>query len=377
MNQDRKLKILAINWQDWQAPQKGGAEFYLKEILVRLVEWGHDITLLGHGYPGAPHKEVLDGIKVIRTGSRNTFNYHLYGMPIRNFIRNNDFDVILDDLNKIPFYTPLWSGSTPVVGIVMHVFRKDIFKETNILAGSYVYWTERLIPRIYGKGLFGCVGDSGREELIEMGMKRERIEVLQVGVLPVFQPGFRKRERLIVSVGRLMRYKCIDHVLYGMKELKERGVDCSCEITGTGEEEDNLKRLINKLGIENRVKMLGWVPLHEIVKLYQRAAVAVQPSVKEGWGLLATDAGACATPVVAARVPGLSDSVIDGKTGFLYEHGNISQMADYLQKLLTDEKLRRKMGQANLEWARTLTWDKVAGRVERMLLTAVEQERSS
>ncbi|MBD3285522.1 glycosyltransferase, partial [candidate division WOR-3 bacterium] len=110
--------------------------------------------------------------------------------------------------------------------------------------------------------------------------------------------------------------------------------------------------------------------------LYQKAWVAVQPSAKEGWGFLATDAGACGTPVVAARVPGLTDSVIDGKTGFLYEHGNISQMADYIQKLLKDEKLRKKMGQANLEWSRSLTWDKVARRVERLLLSAVERGKA-
>ncbi|MBD3286517.1 glycosyltransferase family 1 protein, partial [candidate division WOR-3 bacterium] len=110
----KKLNILAINWQDWKAPQKGGAEFYLKEILLRLREYGHNITLLCSGYPGASHTDQVDGIRVIRTGSRNTFNFHLYGRPIRSYLRNNSFDVIIDDLNKIPFYTPLWAGSTPV-----------------------------------------------------------------------------------------------------------------------------------------------------------------------------------------------------------------------------------------------------------------------
>ena len=90
------MRILTINWQDWRAPQKGGAEFYLKEILTRLKGYGHDITLLCSGYPGAKHKELLDGIKLIRTGSRNTFNFQLYGAPIRNFLRSNDFDVVLD-----------------------------------------------------------------------------------------------------------------------------------------------------------------------------------------------------------------------------------------------------------------------------------------
>ncbi len=366
------MRILAINWQDWEAPQRGGAEFYLKEILTRLVEYGHDITLLCSGYPDASHKDVLDGVKIIRTGSRNTFNFHLYGRPIRNFLRSNDFDVVLNDLNKIPFYTPLWTGKTPVVGIVMHVFRNEIFKEVGLIPGSYVYWTERLIPRVYRKGLFGCLGESGKKELVEMGMDPERIFPLLVGVNPVFRPGPHKREKLIVTATRLMRYKCTDHIIFAMAMLRQRRLDVRCEIAGTGPDSDRLDDLINRLGLRDHVKLLGWVPLEDVVKLYQRAAVAVQPSAKEGWGFLATDAGACGTPVVAARVPGLMDSVKDKKTGFLYAHGDIDEMANYIQRLLTDEKLRKKMGEANRRWAESLTWKRVASRVERLLHAAVE-----
>lgn len=367
------MKILAINWQDWKAPQKGGAEFYLKEILTRLIEYGHDVTLLCCGYPGAQHSDVLDGVKIIRTGSRTSFNFHLYGASIRNFLRTNEFDVVLDDLNKIPFYTPLWSGKTPVFGMVMHVFRKQIFRETNLLAGSYVYWTERLIPRVYGKCLFSCLGASGREELIEIGMQKHRIHVLEVGVNPLFKPGPEKREKLIVSVTRLMRYKCVDHIIFAMARLYQRGLDVRCEIAGTGPDAYRLELLIKQLGLSARVKLLGWISLQDVAKLYQRAAVAVQPSAKEGWGFLATDAGACGTPVVAARVPGLVDSVRDRQTGLLYEHGSVEEMANHLERLLTDERLARKMGQANQRWSATLTWEKVARKVEALLFSAVSQ----
>ncbi len=368
------LKILAVNWQDWKAPQKGGAEFYLKEILVRLVGYGHKVTLLCCSYPGAKHREIVDGIEVIRTGSRNTFNFHLYGSPIRNFLRSNDFDVVLDDLNKIPFYTTLWAGSTPVVGVVMHVFRREIFKETNFLAGNYVYRSEKLIPRIYRKGLFGCLGESGRKELSQMGMNPDRILPLLVGVNSTFKPGIEKRERLVVSVGRLMRYKCVDHIIYAIALLRQRGIEAKCEIAGEGPDYPRLDKLIETLGLRENVKLLGWVSLPDVARLYQRASLAVQPSAKEGWGFLATDAGACGTPVVAARVPGLADSVIDGKTGFLYRHGDIKEMADFMGKLLQDGNLNKKMGEENRRWASTLTWEKVARRVEDLLLQAVRKE---
>jgi glycosyltransferase involved in cell wall biosynthesis len=206
-----------------------------------------------------------------------------------------------------------------------------------------------------------------------MGMNQKRIQVLEVGVNPIFTQGSKNRQKLVVSVGRLMRYKCTDHIIYAMVTLRQRKLDVRCEIAGTGPDTDRLRKLIDQLGLEDCVKLLGWVSLEDVARLYQRAAVAVQPSAKEGWGFLATDAGACGTPVVAARVPGLMDSVIDKKTGFLYEHENIEEMSRYLEKLLTDEGLRQKMGQANREWAQTLTWEKVARKVEKLLTRAVEQ----
>jgi glycosyltransferase involved in cell wall biosynthesis len=177
---------------------------------------------------------------------------------------------------------------------------------------------------------------------------------------------------MIASVTRLMRYKCIDHVIFAMVMLRQRGLDVRCEIAGSGPDSERLEQLIERLGLQESVGLLGWVSLADVAKLYQRAAVAVQPSAKEGWGFLATDAGACGTPVVAARVPGLTDSVKDKKTGFLYQHGDIDEMTTYIERLLTDEKLRKKMGEANRRWAKSLTWEKVASRVERLLHAAVE-----
>lgn len=207
-------------------------------------------------------------------------------------------------------------------------------------------------------------------------MDREKIEVLQVGVNPVFKPGGKKEKNLIATVTRLMQYKCIDHLVYAVSMLAEKGLDIRCEIAGAGPDRKRLEKLTTSLGLSERVSFLGWVPLNEVAELYRRASVAVQPSAKEGWGFLATDAGACATPVVAARVPGLTDSVIDGKTGFLYEHGNIKEMAGYIEKLLLDASLREKMGAENLEWSKSLTWDKVARRVEKLLFASIAKERS-
>lgn len=90
----------------------------------------------------------------------------------------------------------------------------------------------------------------------------------------------------------------------------------------------------------------------------------VENSIKEGWGLIVMEANACGTPVVAARSPGLVDAVQEGRTGLLYEYGNIPELAARIEQLLDDPELRRAMGNHGIEWARQVSWDSAA---ERML----------
>jgi glycosyltransferase involved in cell wall biosynthesis len=103
------------------------------------------------------------------------------------------------------------------------------------------------------------------------------------------------------------------------------------------------------------------------VNVYRRAQVVVNPSAKEGWGLTVIEANACGTPVVAADVPGLKDSVIDNKTGFLYPHSDVDAMAKHIVRLLKDDKLRAKFSEKSLEWAKEFTWQKASEKVETVM----------
>ena len=90
----------------------------------------------------------------------------------------------------------------------------------------------------------------------------------------------------------------------------------------------------------------------------------MNPSAKEGWGLTVTEANACGTPVVAADVQGLRDSVKDGETGLLYPHSDVDAMASAIIKLLKDSELRTKLGENGLVWSKEFTWDEAADKVE-------------
>ena len=99
------MKILLLNWMDMANPMMGGAEVHLIEIFQRFVERGDDVTLIASGFKGSSARDEYKGIKVIRTGSRATFNFMAPPL-IRRIEKSQDFDLIVEDINKVPLFSP-------------------------------------------------------------------------------------------------------------------------------------------------------------------------------------------------------------------------------------------------------------------------------
>lgn len=357
------MKILVINWRDIKNPLAGGAEVYFQEIFKRIAAAGHTVNLLCVKFPGASESETIDNIEIRRIGGANTFNFAVY-RQLKDIVEQENYDIVIDDLNKIPFFSP-WYTKKPVLVMMMHLFRSSIFKEVFFPFGAYVYLSESFIPLCYKNQLFVALSESSKKDLLKFGIDEHRIVVVPPGTDTIkFRPDFSKKgEKLIVHVGRLKKYKSADHLILAAKLLTEKHKDFKVMILGDGDDLPRLKELNTKLGMEEIVHFTGFIPESEKIEIYQKAAILVENSVKEGWGLIVMEANACGTPVVASKVPGLVDSVIENKTGFFYEYGNIQELAQKIEKLLNDEALRNEMGKNGIEWANQLTWDKTADKM--------------
>lgn len=114
-----------MNWQDRDNPEAGGAEIHLHETFGRLARAGHQVTLLCSGFEGGAPRVVLDGIDVHRVGGRYSFALLAHRYWRRHLVHQH-FDVIVEDLNKIPLFTPAWS-ETPVLLLVHHLFGATAF----------------------------------------------------------------------------------------------------------------------------------------------------------------------------------------------------------------------------------------------------------
>ena len=364
MVRGRSLRILWFNWRCWLNPQAGGAEVHVKEIAKRWVKLGHEITLFCGKYHGCKEHEELEGVEVIRKG----YQYSVYLFAAKEYIfslRKRNYSIVIDDINGVPFFTPLYVREHKIA--IMHHLVKDIFfKELPFDKAILGYAAERIIPLVYRNIPFLAVSDSTKQDLAHFGIPQRGIKIVHNGIdHEVFTPELRRKSSYphVVYVGRIKRYKNLDHLIIAfsllVNRLKTEGRSNKLTIAGKGDYIE-LKGLAKRLGVESQVDFLGEISDEEKVRLLQSAWVFVTTSTREGWGLTTVEAMACGTPVIAYNVPGLTDSSLNGKTGFLVPYGKTDEMTECLAQVLCDELLRKELSMNATNWARQFNWDKTA-----------------
>ncbi|HEX7242247.1 MAG TPA: glycosyltransferase family 4 protein, partial [Longimicrobiaceae bacterium] len=354
------MKLLVVNWQDRLNPQAGGAEIHVHETFGRLAARGHRVTLLASGWKGAPQRERLDGMEVHRVGGRHTFNARAPGYHRRE-LAGERFDVVVEALNKVPVFTPLWAGR-PCVLLVHHLFGATAFREASVPVAAATWLLERPIGRVYRGRPAQAISRSTADDLVERGLHPSDLRVIYPGVeLGFYTPDPavpREAEPTFLYLGRLRRYKGVHLVIRAVAALRDRGTRVRLRVGGKGEYEPELRRLAAELRVEDRVEFLGFVSEERKRELFRTAWANVFPSPKEGWGITNVEAAACGTPTVASDSPGLRESVLHERTGLLYPHGDIDAMADAMGRLAADPSLVARYGAEARRFAEGFTWDR-------------------
>jgi len=358
------MNILVVNWQDITNPLSGGAEVHFQEIFSRIVRRGHRVTLCCSTYRGAAPRETIDGIEILRGGSRPLFNF-VFPFTYLARLRGSDYDVVVEDLNKVPFFSPLYVRR-PLAGIAHHLFGMSVFRETGLLSAAYVYVLERCALALYRTRIpFMVVSRSTGLEFLASGFSADRLAVIHNCVdHRRYSVGDRKKSAgpLAVYFGRLKKYKSVDHFLRALPAAIAGFPGLKGVIAGDGDDLGRLRDVARELGIQEAVEFTGYLSEEQKVDLLRSAWFTVTTSMKEGWGLTVIESNACGTPSIAADVPGLRDAVLEGETGLLYPHGDIGALSACMLRLLEDGALRRNLGEGAVRWAATFDWEDAAER---------------
>ncbi|QPK83458.1 D-inositol-3-phosphate glycosyltransferase [Corynebacterium qintianiae] len=186
------------------------------------------------------------------------------------------------------------------------------------------------------------------------------------------QLGIPLNANVIAFVGRLQEFKGPQVLLRAVGELVRRDPNRDVRVvvcggaSGSGSTVDHYRVLAREEGIARRVRFLGPRPPEELVSVYQAADIVAVPSYNESFGLVAVEAQATGTPVIAAHVGGLPLAVADGETGLLVSGHNPSAWADAFEELLDDDDRRIAMGEAAVAHAGRFSWAVSAAALSRV-----------
>lgn len=355
-----KKRILIFNWRDTKHVWAGGAEVYIHELAKRWVKMGHRVTVFCGNDGQHDRFETVDGVNIVRRGGF----YFVYVWAVFYYIfrLRGKYDVIIDAENGIPFFTPLFAWRTKKFLLIHHV-HQDVFRVNFKPPVSWVgaFLEKRVMPFVYQNTEVITVSPSSKMDILDNRLTKSEPHIIYNGVdLSLCQPGIKSDNPTVLYLGRIRTHKSLDIFVMVAKKVLKKIPNVEFIIAGSGQEETQIKKLVNKLGLEKKVKMLGKVTEEEKIKLYQKAWVFVNTSLMEGWGITTIEANACGTPVVASNVPGLRDAVHNPHSGVLVPYGDIDGFAKQVMTLIKDDKLRRQMSLEATTWARNFDWDKSA-----------------
>lgn len=335
------------------------------QLSQRMVAEGHNVTLLTCGYDGALSTEDVDGVHVIRIGR----NRYLHSMQaLMHYIRKmrNQFDVVIEVVNTAPYFG-VFFGKRSRRYLMYHQLAREIWMHETAAPLSHVgrYMLEPTANRILRRSGVPTitVSDSTRKDLMGYGFKGDKLHIISEGIeiVPVEDlttiEKFKKPTLLSLGAMRAMK-RTLDHI-EAFEIAKKTIPDLQLKLAGSATDPYGKRVLarIKQSKFSDDIEYLGRVTNEEKIKLMQECHVLLFTSIREGWGLVATEAASQGTPAVVYDVPGLRDSVRHNQTGIVTQ-ATPQALADGINELLEDKKHYEKIREAAWEWSKEITFDK-------------------
>lgn len=351
------MNILILNWRDIKNPKSGGAEIATYEHAKAWVKAGNSVYWFSSKFNHGKKEEILDGIRIIRKG--NPYTIYLIA-PFFYFFSKIKFNIVIDEIHGLPFLTPLYvkTGRVAFIHEIAGIIWDYIYPfPLNIICKK----AELLLLNFYKQTPFITVSESSRKDLIDNGMPEENIYVILNGINIKRINTFPQKEKhlTLIFVSRIVKMKGIEDVIKAFSYICKKNNKAKLWIVGEGQKEyvDHLKAFISSNKITESITFFGKVTEEKKVDLMRRAHILLHASIKEGWGLVVSEAASQATPAIVYNVPGLRDSVKHLKTGIILFKNTPEEMAKSISFLINDKKIYAGFQNACLIATREMRWE--------------------
>ena len=283
------MNIAILNWRDLAHPDAGGAEVFVHEVGRHWVEEGHSVTLLSSRPPRLPSDDVQDGLRIRRIGRLRDGSHH-YLAPRAAVSETTTPDVLLESVNTIPYFLPLRRNLTTPFATLVHQMARDVWRYH--LPAPLAHVAQLAEPRMYSpyrRRTIAAVSNSTKLDLESAGVR-------DVKVIPQGGPGRqtlhveKEKDPTFLFVGRLTANKRPDHALEAFRLIRRDLPTASLWVIGDGPMRAELMRDA-PLGTH----FFGRVDRRELLERMTRAHLLLVTSVREGWGLVVTEANSLGT----------------------------------------------------------------------------------
>lgn len=355
------MQILILSWRDIKHPYGGGAELLSHEMAKRWVAWGNEVTHFSASFPGAKSREEIDGVRYLREG--DWYNVHILAAVNIILGKLKKFDVVVDEVHGIPFFTKLYI-SKPVVCLACEVAR-DVWDQMYPFPLNKIgRLLEQVYFLIYKNIPFLTISPSAKEELMQSGIPDKNITVLPMGfsyTLPRSIPA-KEKDLTLIFLGRLVKTKGVEDAIQAFSKVTKEFPTAKMWIVGKGERDytRTLHNIVKSLKLQSKVDFKGFVRDVEKFKLLARAHLILVPSTHEGWGLIVSEANIVGTPAIVYNVHGLRDVTKNGINGIVVKENDAENLAQESVKLLRNKSRYQQIVASAKKYASAMNWDSTA-----------------
>ncbi len=376
--------ILVLSWRDIYSPKSGGAEVHTLNIMNSLNAEKYRFISFAPHYEGVPDEDTVNNITYIRKG--NIYSVIWYAMRYYKE-HKNEIDYVINQCNTHNFFTRFWVPSKKRI-FYIHQLTKEIWDiNAKFPLNKIGKRLENFSLKLNKKDPTITVSASTKEELVELGFREENIHLLYNAV----EPGIikekiedRKENNMdLIYVGRYAKYKGIDAAVEALGLVHEKYPQMKLRLVGKDNKkyiEKTIKPIAEKYGLtigkrENcHIVIEGYVSEEEKLKLMERSKVLLFPSIREGWGIIVSEAAARGTPSIVYNSPGSRDAVDRGNAGYMCEENTPEDLARIIIRAVEDKQEYGEKQDKALAFVKKFNWKNNAREFEKMMADISEKK---